>query len=87
MGTKWKGNCPTITRGPYFGDLASVDYIIYRDIASELDEKLFNLEFMRGRMNWKKSDEVGGRQSTFTYRPRRNFYGRQVETLEALGRG
>jgi hypothetical protein len=57
-----RGNAPTITRGPYSGDIASVDHIIPRSIAPELDEKLFNLEFMPSRMNRKKSDGVGDRQ-------------------------
>ncbi|MEJ6569545.1 MAG: hypothetical protein QNL80_11805 [Akkermansiaceae bacterium] len=39
------GNAPTITRGPYAGDIASVDHIIPRSVCEELDERLYNLEF------------------------------------------
>ena len=57
-----KGNAPTITRGPYAGDIASVDHIIPRSVAPELDEKLFNLEFMPSKMNNRKGDTIGQRQ-------------------------
>ena len=56
------GNAPTVTRGPYAGDIASVDHIIPRSIVDELDEKLFNLEFMPSRMNSKKGNTVTLRQ-------------------------
>jgi hypothetical protein len=56
------GHAPTITRGPYAGDVVEVDHIIPRAVAPELDEKLFNLEFMPATMNRKKSDGIGRRQ-------------------------
>lgn len=57
-----KGNAPTITKGPYVGDIASVDHIIPRSIVPELDERLYNLEFMPSRMNGKKGNAIGQRQ-------------------------
>jgi hypothetical protein len=62
MGKLRTGNAPTITRGPYAGDIASVDHIIPRSVCEELDERLYNLEFMPSRMNSKKSDKIGLRQ-------------------------
>lgn len=57
-----KGNAPTITKGPYYGDIASVDHIIPRSVVPELDERLYNLEFMPSRMNGKKGNGIGQRQ-------------------------
>ena len=62
MGKLKTGNAPTVTKGPYAGDIASVDHIIPRSIVEELDEKLFNLEFMPSRMNSKKGNKVTLRQ-------------------------
>ena len=62
MGQLRTGNAPTVTKGPYAGDIASVDHIIPRSIVEELDEKLFNLEFMPSRMNSKKGNKVTLRQ-------------------------
>lgn len=56
------GNAPTITRGTYSGDIAAVDHIIPRSVAPELDEKLFNLEFMPSKLNSRKGDGIGPRQ-------------------------
>ncbi len=57
-----RGKAPTITRGPYAGDMAEVDHIIPRAVAPELDEKLYNLEFMPRTMNRRKSAGIGQRQ-------------------------
>lgn len=57
-----KGNAPTITRGPYAGDVVEVDHIIPRAVVPELDCKLYNLEFMPARMNREKSAKIGQRQ-------------------------
>lgn len=62
MGKLRTGNAPTITRGPYAGDIASVDHIIPRSICEELDERLYNLEFMPSKMNGKKGNKIGLRQ-------------------------
>ena len=45
------GNAPTVTKGPYVGGIASVDHIIPRSVCEELDERLYNLEFMPSKMN------------------------------------
>lgn len=57
-----RGNAPTITRGPYAGDIAAVDHIIPRSVVPELDEKLFNLEFMPSQLNGRKGKKIGQRQ-------------------------
>jgi hypothetical protein len=59
-----KGGAPTITRGPYSGDVTEVDHIIPRSVAPELDERLYNLEFMPKTMNRRKSDGIGQRQKS-----------------------
>ena len=56
------GNAPTVTLGPYAGDIASVDHIIPRSVCEELDERLYNLEFMPSRMNSSKGNKVTARQ-------------------------
>jgi hypothetical protein len=57
-----RGNAPTITKGPYAGELAEVDHIIPRSVCPELDNRLYNLEFMPETLNRWKSDKVGDRQ-------------------------
>ena len=57
-----KGNAPTITKGPYKGEIVTGDHIIPRSIAPELDLKLYNLEFMPLTLNQRKSAKVGQRQ-------------------------
>jgi hypothetical protein len=53
-----RGNAPTISKGPYAGELATVDHIIPRSVCPELDNKLFNLEFMPDSINRRKSDKI-----------------------------
>ncbi len=57
-----KGKAPVVRRGPYEGDIASVDHIIPRSVVEELDEKIYNLEFMPSKLNTKKGAEIGLRQ-------------------------
>lgn len=57
-----KGKAPSITKGPYAGDIVEVDHIIPFKVAPELDSKLYNLEFMPSRMNRAKAGSVGVRQ-------------------------
>jgi hypothetical protein len=57
-----KGEAPTIKRGPYAGDVASVDHIIPLSVAPELGNRLFNLEFMPSKLNQRKGRKVGQRQ-------------------------
>lgn len=56
------GKAPTVTRGPYSNDVAEVDHIIPRAVVEELDDKLFNLEFMPMALNREKSAKIGVRQ-------------------------
>lgn len=56
------GHAPTIRRGPYKGDQLSVDHIIPRAVAPELDKVIANLELMPLRMNEGKSAKIGERQ-------------------------
>lgn len=57
-----RGRAPVITKGPYSGDIASVDHIIPRSIVLELDLRLYNLEFMPSKLNLSKSNKIGLRQ-------------------------
>lgn len=57
-----RGRAPTITRGPYTGELATGDHIIPRSVCPELDNCLFNLEFLPDTLNKRKSAKVGDRQ-------------------------
>lgn len=56
------GKAPTITKGPYKGELAIGDHIIPRSVCPELDLKLYNLEFLPETLNQKKSAKIGDRQ-------------------------
>ena len=56
------GKAPTVTLGPYKGEIATADHIIPRSVCPELDNKLFNLEFMPETVNQKKAAKVGVRQ-------------------------
>ncbi|MDB4265139.1 hypothetical protein N9891_00160 [bacterium] len=57
-----RGKAPTITKGPYAGELATGDHIIPRSICPELDNCLFNLEFLPETLNQRKSNKIGKRQ-------------------------
>jgi hypothetical protein len=57
-----KGNAPTITKGPYAGEIVMGDHIIPRSVTPELDNALFNLEFIPLTLNQRKSAKVGQRQ-------------------------
>ena len=57
-----KGNAPTITKGPYAGEIVTGDHIIPRSVCPELDNSLYNLEIMPLTLNEKKSAKIGQRQ-------------------------
>jgi hypothetical protein len=57
-----KGNAPTITMGPYAGEIVTGDHIIPRSVCPELDNALYNLEMMPLTLNQKKSAKIGQRQ-------------------------
>ncbi|HOW64230.1 MAG TPA: hypothetical protein P5186_16160 [Candidatus Paceibacterota bacterium] len=49
-------------KGPYKSDQLSVDHIIPRAVAPELDNVIANLELMPSRMKSAKRDRIGSRQ-------------------------
>ncbi|MDB4766042.1 hypothetical protein OAG92_05540 [Akkermansiaceae bacterium] len=57
-----KGNAPTITKGPYVGEIVTGDHIIPRSVCPELDNALHNLEMIPLTLNQKKSAKIGQRQ-------------------------
>lgn len=57
-----RGNAPTITLGPYAGQLATADHILPRSVVPELDNRLYNLEFMPDTLNASKGAKLGARQ-------------------------
>ena len=59
-----RGRTPTVRKGPYTGDIVSVDHIVPRAIAPELDNVIANLELMPLRLNEGKGDLIGDRQSS-----------------------
>ncbi|MGJ8723660.1 MAG: hypothetical protein ACSHYB_03805 [Roseibacillus sp.] len=75
-----RGNAPTITRGPYAGELATGDHIIPRSVCPELDNCLFNLEFMPDTLNKRKSAKVGDRQRSLA----RRWYQKGLLSLEGF---
>ena len=56
-----KGNAPTITKGPYAGEIVTGDHIIPRSVCPELDNALYNLEMMPLTLNQRKSAKIGQR--------------------------
>lgn len=66
-----RGRAPTITRGPYVGELATGDHIIPRSVCPELDNCLFNLEFMEfmpDTLSKRKGAKIGDRQRSVARR-------------------
>ena len=60
-----KGKTGDVRNGPYTGQLLSVDHIIPRAVAPELDNVIANLELMPLSMNMSKNDKVTSRQVDF----------------------
>ncbi len=56
------GKTATVRKGPYAGEVLSVDHIIPRAVAPELDNVIANLELMPLTLNRKKNDKIGDRQ-------------------------
>ena len=56
------GSAPTVRKGPYAGGIASVDHIIPRAVAPELDNVIANLELLPLKVNESKHDKIGDRQ-------------------------
>lgn len=57
-----KGKTANVRKGPYTGEIISVDHIIPKAVAPELDNVIANLELMPLSVNQKKSDKIGDRQ-------------------------
>lgn len=57
-----RGRSATVRKGPYAGEILSVDHIIPRAIAPELDNVIANLELMPLSVNQKKNSNIGDRQ-------------------------
>jgi len=57
-----RGQAPTIRKGPYKGDELSVDHIVPRAVAPELDNVIANLELLPFKLNAAKNDKMGDRQ-------------------------
>lgn len=57
-----RGHAPTVQRGPYKGQELSVDHIIPRAVAPELDNVIANLELLPLRLNQSKKATIGPRQ-------------------------
>lgn len=57
-----RGNAATVRKGPYAGDILSVDHIIPRSVAPELDNVIANLELMPLPLNQRKGNSIGQRQ-------------------------
>ncbi len=88
MGKLRKGNAPTITKGPYEGELATGDHIIPRSVCPALDNVIVNLEFMPATLNQRKGAKVGERQVAVA----RKFHAAEIidsaefEAIEAASR-
>jgi hypothetical protein len=57
-----RGRTATVRTGPYKGQILSVDHIIPRAVAPELDNVIANLELMPLALNQGKGDKVTSRQ-------------------------
>jgi hypothetical protein len=57
-----RGDAPTVRQGPYAGEIASVDHIIPRAVAPELDNVIANLELLPLKVNESKNHKIGDRQ-------------------------
>jgi len=75
-----RGKAATVMKGPYKGDQLSVDHIIPRAVAPELDNVIANLELMPLRTNEQKSDKIGDRQRDLA----RRFYNAGLLSREGL---
>lgn len=60
-----RGKSATITKGPNTGDQAEADHVIPRAVCPELENQVFNLELLAGKLNRAKSDKVGKRALQF----------------------
>jgi hypothetical protein len=57
-----RGHAPTVQNGPYKGQALSVDHIVPRAVAPELDNVIANLELLPLKANESKNAKIGARQ-------------------------
>ena len=57
-----RGKTADVRRGPYAGQVISVDHIIPRSVAPELDKVIANLELMPLSINLRKGNKISDRQ-------------------------
>jgi hypothetical protein len=57
-----RGKSPTVTLGPYAGEIAEVDHILPVAKFPQYGKEFWNLELMPQSLNRRKSDTVGQRQ-------------------------
>jgi uncharacterized alpha-E superfamily protein len=60
------GRAATVRKGPYIGEVLSVDHIIPRSVAPSLDNVIANLELMPLSVNQKKGNKVTDRQTSLS---------------------
>jgi hypothetical protein len=80
-----KGNAPTITKGPYAGEIVTGDHIIPRSVCPELDNALYNLEMIqcRGRKTI-LADQAGlwGGNRSNRLNPSKIFNGKRLKWIK-----
>jgi hypothetical protein len=57
-----RGKSPTVTFGPYAGEIAEVDHILPIAKFPQYGKEFWNLELMPQSLNRRKGDAVGQRQ-------------------------
>ncbi len=75
-------SAPTVRAGSYTGQLLTVDHIIPRAVAPELDNVIANLELMPLGLNQGKSDSITERQTDLA----RKFHAAGLVTADGLQR-
>jgi hypothetical protein len=80
-----KGNAPTITMGPYAGEIVTGDHIIPRSVCPELDNTRYNLEMIqcRGRKTI-LADQAGhwGGDRSNRLNPSKIFNGKRLKWIK-----
>jgi hypothetical protein len=59
------GRSPTVTRGPYAGELAKVDHIVPIALEPQLGNEIANLEMMPRALNRRRGVKMGQRQRDY----------------------
>ena len=77
-----EGAQPILETGPHAREILSMDHIIPRAVAPELDNVLASLEFMPLRANQSKGDAIGQRQRDLA----KELHGAGLFSAERLAR-